>query len=63
MQERFVDARELHARLRMNERTMWRVILDKRWDRAPQPAGAVNKGVWYWKRDQAERWLRNRLKD
>jgi len=60
MQGRFMDARELRARLGMNERTMWRVILDQRWDRAPQPAGAVGKGVWYWKREQAERWLRGR---
>ena len=61
LQSRFMDAHELGARLALNFRTLQRIIWDQRWDRAPQPEGAIATGYYYWKRDKVETWLKQQV--
>jgi predicted DNA-binding transcriptional regulator AlpA len=56
LQALFVDQPELEKRLALNQRTLWRMIRAKRWDRVPQPEGALATGVYYWRRDKIELW-------
>lgn len=53
----FMDAEELLARLGMNMESARKYIRAKRWDRIPQPEGAIVARYHYWKRDKVQAWL------
>jgi len=56
-QARYMDADELIALLGLNTlRDIRRAIHEKRWDRIPQPEGAIAKGYHYWKRAKVKAW-------
>jgi hypothetical protein len=57
LQSQFMDAHELGARLDLKFQVLQRIIWDQRWDRAPQPEGAIATGYYYWKRAKVETWL------
>jgi hypothetical protein len=57
LQHSFMDAEELAARLQVIARTLQRIISTKRWDRAPQPSGAIATGYYYWNRAKVEAWF------
>jgi len=59
----FMDSEELRTNLGLSQRTLRLIIINKRWDRAPQPEGAIAKGYYYWKRAKVQIWPKQKEAD
>lgn len=58
LQHLFADAEELRARLALLPDAFSSALRRHRWDGTPRPEGALVRGVYYWKREQVQHWLK-----
>jgi hypothetical protein len=58
LQRSFMSKSELATRLEKSANAVGKAILRKAWQRVPQPEGELGVGIYYWRREKAEAWIK-----